>query len=516
MAGTVESDVEILVHAAAPSRGKDDAHYRALASAYLRFEPVSYRRLSIDLTAELAVAIHEEVDTHRQIEPHHICLECAQSNTNVPDDDYKLGRLQCPARFQQTNIARPKPASFTIESPQLSFRSVLDNLGSPLFRPQRYLEEPLRPFQARELGVLGNHASWHTPPSVIVNSQSLYNSAVPEFSSPTGVLELYLQHFDAFESTSSSVVQDVTRSRANESSQPFIVSSATSEIGTPSARTEPSSSTEEMTEIVLETPPVPRGKNGVAVKVTEKHVSLPKRASLLKTRSSSHSTSPINSQHSPETLATPCHKSSNSPSSQLSNLRKRQYVEQCIPGTQLNPARVSKIARKQIPYQPVTANEIHPPPPLTSSDGTLPSSITPDLHLLATQLSLATRFRPRVEARLLRPLERGYWSVSMAAWDLLLRERVWNALQIYIAKRAKAGWGVWCARCEPKVNQNKEEVIFMDGGNANDALTELRVYCWGEVVGHVYLLLHLVSERKIKGGGAKWIDGGGEAVLVMP
>ena len=40
-----KGSVEILVHTSAPSRGKDDGHYRALASAYLLFEPVT--RLSL-------------------------------------------------------------------------------------------------------------------------------------------------------------------------------------------------------------------------------------------------------------------------------------------------------------------------------------------------------------------------------------------------------------------------------------------------------------------------------------
>lgn len=518
MAGRVEGDVEILVHAAAPSSGKDDAHYRALASAYLRFEPVNHQKLSIGLKAEPAVALDEEVATQIQAEPQHPSLGVTQSSTNVANDHYKPRRLQCPARPQTTNITRPMHASFILESPQLSFSSVLDNLDSPAFGSQRHSETPLsRSLNVRGFDVQVNHVSWRTPPSVIVDSQSPYNCPVPELSSPTRVLELYLQHFDKFESTSSSAGQDVAHSRVKKYSRPMLVSSAPSETGIASARTVPSSSLEEITEIVLETPPFPRGKSGAAVEVTnKKHLSSPKRASLLKTRSPSHSTSLKNSQYLPQTFATSCYKSSNRPSSQLTTLRKRQYVEQCIPGTQLRPARFSKIARKQISYQPVTANEIHPPPPATSSNGILPSSITPDLHLLATQLSLETRFRPRIKTRLLRPLERGYWSVSMADWDLPLRERLWDALQIYIAKRAKAGWGVWCARCEPKVNQNKEEMAWMDGGNANDALTELRVYCWGEVVGHIYLLLHLVSERKIRGRGAKWIDGGGEAVIVMP
>jgi hypothetical protein len=44
----------------------------------------------------------------------------------------------------------------------------------------------------------------------------------------------------------------------------------------------------------------------------------------------------------------------------------------------------------------------------------------------------------------------------------------------------------------------------------------LRVYCWGVVVPHIYLLLFTGSENKIKKYGACWIGGDGQAVIRMP
>ena len=43
----------------------------------------------------------------------------------------------------------------------------------------------------------------------------------------------------------------------------------------------------------------------------------------------------------------------------------------------------------------------------------------------------------------------------------------------------------------------------------------VRVYCWGEVVGEVWLALFIGSKRKIKGSGARWVDAGGVAVVCM-
>ena len=42
-----------------------------------------------------------------------------------------------------------------------------------------------------------------------------------------------------------------------------------------------------------------------------------------------------------------------------------------------------------------------------------------------------------------------------------------------------------------------------------------RIYCWGEVVSEVWLVLWIASNRQIKGTGAKWMDARGEAVVVM-
>ena len=65
MPGTARGDVEIWVHTTAPSRGQDDARYRALAQAYLDFEPAEIRRLD-DESAE-----HTEEDPKMQVNSQH-------------------------------------------------------------------------------------------------------------------------------------------------------------------------------------------------------------------------------------------------------------------------------------------------------------------------------------------------------------------------------------------------------------------------------------------------------------
>ena len=51
---------------------------------------------------------------------------------------------------------------------------------------------------------------------------------------------------------------------------------------------------------------------------------------------------------------------------------------------------------------------------------------------------------------------------------------------------------------------------------ANDGGEEVaKIYCWGEIVREVWLLLFIASHRKVIGAGAEWIDAGGEVVVVM-
>jgi hypothetical protein len=117
-------------------------------------------------------------------------------------------------------------------------------------------------------------------------------------------------------------------------------------------------------------------------------------------------------------------------------------------------------------------------------------------HLARLAASLSSRYRPAAPApRDLDPLERGYWAVDCSAWSGETRRQTWVFLFRYI-ERGLASWGVWCRRTA-----------------SHDAL---RLYCWGHLVKHTYLLLYLASERALKYTGAEWRDAEGEVVLQVP
>jgi hypothetical protein len=121
--------------------------------------------------------------------------------------------------------------------------------------------------------------------------------------------------------------------------------------------------------------------------------------------------------------------------------------------------------------------------------------ITDTLRKLEAKMPAERILCPTEQTRELRPMERGHWLVNCQSWSEGLRSRCWNSLGNYVGKNL-LGWGVWCVRDEKH--------------------STIRVYCWGVIAGHLYLLLHLASERKIKGTGACWIGGDGEAIIKMP
>ncbi len=88
---------------------------------------------------------------------------------------------------------------------------------------------------------------------------------------------------------------------------------------------------------------------------------------------------------------------------------------------------------------------------------------------------------------------------------------MWKFLTDFVGA-GRAGWGVWCYMVETEGGDGEggEEEGGVQGGEC-----EMTVYCWGEVVAHIYVVLFLASERMIKGIGASWLDAGGKVVVQM-
>ncbi|KAF7907902.1 hypothetical protein BELL_0071g00240 [Botrytis elliptica] len=125
MAHKSRENVEILVHTSAPSRGQDDTRYRAFARAYLNFESATSLQLQDD----------PQDDTGNAEE-----RESLIEGTQYLTQEYDENASYCPPTQEpETNPGAyreipEEELSDLMYSPQLSFRSVLDNRNSPMFR----------------------------------------------------------------------------------------------------------------------------------------------------------------------------------------------------------------------------------------------------------------------------------------------------------------------------------------------------------------------------------------------
>jgi hypothetical protein len=145
--------------------------------------------------------------------------------------------------------------------------------------------------------------------------------------------------------------------------------------------------------------------------------------------------------------------------------------------------------------------EIHPPPPPTGS-GSFISHITPQLSSqFWDSEELQGKYKPYPH-RILRQSERGYWQFDTRAWSHKIQIKFWIFLQSNIGSGV-SGWGIWCLR-ENGEGENEE---------TEHELGIIKVFCWGEVVGHVWLLCYVASQARLKRVESQWVDADGEIVV---
>ncbi|KZF23743.1 hypothetical protein L228DRAFT_260512 [Xylona heveae TC161] len=160
--------------------------------------------------------------------------------------------------------------------------------------------------------------------------------------------------------------------------------------------------------------------------------------------------------------------------------------------------------------------EIHPPPPPTSITDKPPAAhITPSLALLVDKLDLPKRFKPVRVARSIRPNERGYWRICTSPWSQDVQDAFWAFLEDLVGT-GRAGWGVWCWRGTVDVDADTDAG---PGAASQHAASQasiahhhhrqasqqniVKIYCWGEIIPHIYLVAYLASQRRIVPRSAK-------------
>lgn len=350
-----------------------------------------------------------------------------------------------------------------LESPMMSFRSVTNNLGSP------------RPQQAREDAPTQSQASWRPPPSVIEDSMPDNHFAFAQYCTPTRILEHY-----ASTMSSSPVPQSKRHQTPPASGQPPSTSP-----GLPP--------TQEDSVHYLPPHEVP----GTAV------YSPHQRAGKRRQSASSETSIVVEETRIASSYPTQHDAPAASPraGSEPPLSKRPRTARDPTPGkpmtrssSDVGPRSGDANTMEPLPHIE-EALEILSPPPLTAHRELRPQDMITDvLARLARELDLEKRFRPESQARDLRPFERGYWLVDCASWEPDLRRSAWGFLSDYLGKGA-AGWGTSCRR--------------------DAAFSRLRLYCWGCVVGHMYLVLYLMSKRRVLYSGATWVGADGKVVVVM-
>ena len=184
---------------------------------------------------------------------------------------------------------------------------------------------------------------------------------------------------------------------------------------------------------------------------------------------------------------------------------KRQNVSPVVVKDFATPAHPPASPSKQAPSATASTSgspedalptEIRPPLPEVSTRS-FETHVTAALDHLASHEALANAYKPVFATRDLNKTERGHWSFDMTPWPDQLRREFFDFLANTVGQ-GKAGWGVWCAR-----------------GTDESGPHLVKVFCWGEVVRHVYLMLYVASKSKVRKLGLRWIDAEGKVVVQM-
>ncbi|KAI1779971.1 hypothetical protein F4818DRAFT_401244 [Hypoxylon cercidicola] len=471
-----QPQVEILVHIGAPSRAVDDTWYRSLATSYVDFQPAN----RVNSFSRTHSGVSNDAGNSN--------LECRRAKQGAAAD-----------QDVPTSSASSVPFD-SFKSPQASFRSVIDNADSPHL-PVGRTPEAEGAIHAEGTPEPVMQSSWQTPSSVVHDSylQNAVDTSI--LTSPTRVLESYLQHFDSpslpattsqksSNGVSSSNSQKLTRPHSIKNKLVASLVPATPPIIPCTPRYNPASDQygilkrrsegEQQEGRVRNQPHLPQQDDVSSDNIIEETIIMESSDPSSITRADSEPP-PAKRQQLDTAGISP-----------RALLRAASDIGPRSAFNQRSRLTVTFLSDHGYTYDSL---EIRAPEPPVSVDDMDPRSfITPGLERLACDLDIPKRYKPKEEARDLRPLERGYWRLDCSTMEPQLKRDTWAYLANYVGTGV-AGWGIWC----------KRDTDFQ----------WLRVYCWGSVAAHIYLLLYLATQRKIRYTGSSWIDAEGIPVIIM-
>lgn len=445
--------MEILVHVSAPSSRKDDLDRAKQAQSYPSFSCT--RRHDINASAR----------------------EAYLNNSKLSEKSQSLLHPQLHPR----GFLRSDAPSF-VQDTQLAVSALESQLYSPV------VEKPVKPVSRRHTrSSQGPHAH-HAPSPVVlyqesfdsstrgVSRQKRKQSAVPLqgqdiFTASPGPVDRTKDH-DHAQSPPGPIVRQSPDSRwsASDDLPDQLPSTYSVSDGASALRNTPSKGA------TVTTPSQAVVHHQTTQSATKRPINVPEQSkSTTEEQDTTHISSPISSQVEPRRVTTglppPSTKDPTDPQAMLALLR---------------------LPRMLRPEQP------------TTSIDTFITHVTSALETLISNADLAPRYAPSTVSRELRQHERGYWSFNVDPWTNQAQLAFWTFMRD-IMLNGSAGWGVWCAA---SVSSN-------DGEKGTQGLGNIHVFCWGQVVPHVYLLLYVASKSRIKRLACQWIDADGEVVVQM-
>lgn len=555
------SSLEVLVHVEAPSAASDDARYRALVASCLAFDsathvsifhipsevnvnqnenfPPSTEPLSVS-TGEVSFGGHHDTSfSHRETSFKQSTYELSDllvsdnSEDNHPDflkEGDNAVRVTGLQSLTSLSIEEDSELSFQALIPLASSTNeeTLESCRNIPFTPKRNAEPT--PEQS---------ATWETPLEVIPDSQN-------PGTQYSAVLDSSVQVERSF--VADSILKSggefgTSRNRDDDEAEDADITRIPSSIPSPSPRD--SSAAEIDTTHGSRPSSIPKvPKGGV-------HVHAPTSPGNL-------SGSSVLGKRKPQPQATTSHPHNKTEDAQKQpsdgSAKKRFAKRSTLPP-----------APKQICLDTLPLEIRAPDPPV--SNERFQTHITPTLKTLAERMNPPSRFAPSLQTRSLQPLERGYWfipGISIVSdeaastekncltidvnngdddpsrgrrggrrradvnasgpnvWTQSFFSQFWQFLSDFISE-GRAGWGIWCLLEEsysPSSSSPSSASSSSKSSSDINAQTfktaNLKIYTWGEVVSHIYLVLFLATERRIKKmPSVEWRDASDTSVVIM-
>ena len=446
--------VEILVHVSAPAGTHDDARYRSLAQGCLNFEAERRHDVAVG-SAKDEVGAGSKGPRKRPWE------DVDTTQDRIPDS-----RTDTPnnVRYPAASRVRALQRAETTMSPKVQVAR------TPFFSRSNTAPIGGRGQEVHERHRRSQSDSYDWPRSVVPDSQPSHPSlrAIPPAAD-----------------TSSQGPSDISSPTALRYEKHATVSVTSSPKEDAPSDEIPSSSQQEL----RSTPPSTSFK-------TQK---TPLKPSSQVDQTPSNKRQPLSPQDPPSTPAAPPTSSFRvSPASSPPNLNAELEFPDPTPEEVPLPRR--RTIRAPVP----SANSIE-----------FSTHLTPALLQLSSKPMLASLYRPISTSRTIRIFERGYWRLFItSAWDTTTKEKFWKFLQDFISG-GRAGWGVWAewiGKQEVEDQRYSGSTVGMEEEKAYDVV---KVFCWGEVVREVWMVLFIASHRKINDSRAVWVDSGEDVVVRM-